>query len=132
MHANTYRDLIVWQKSMRLVKEIYILSQHFPKNELYGLCPQMQRAAVAIPSNIAEGYWRGHKKEYVKFLSISLGSAAELETQLLICKSLEQFNGLEFEKAKNLLIEVMKMLYQMIKVMKSKPSRFPVSASHSG
>jgi four helix bundle protein len=79
----------------------------------------MQRAAVAIPSNIAEGYLRKHKKEYIQFLSISLGSAAELETQVLICKSLNKFKSIDFSKAEALLVEIMKMLYVMIEKVKN-------------
>ncbi len=104
---------------MQLVREIYLLTGQFPKSELYGLTSQMQRASVAIPSNISEGYMRGHKKEYIQFLSISLGSSAELETQILICKSIDKFKGLDFSRTESLLTEVMKMLYVMIKKVKS-------------
>ena len=121
MKITTYKDLIVWQKAMELVKELYLLTERFPKDELYGLVSQMQRAAVAIPSNIAEGYLRGHRKEYVQFLSISIASAAELETQMLICKSLSKFKNLDFSKSDSLLIEVMKMLFVMIRRMNTSP-----------
>lgn len=104
---------------MELVKEIYRLTEMFPKDELYGLRSQMERAAVSIPSQIAEGYLRRHKKEYIQFLSIALGSAAELETQLLICKSLKKFTHLNFLLAESLLQEVMKMLFVMIHKMKN-------------
>lgn len=114
MKINSYKELIVWQKAMGLVKIIYCLTDQFPKDELYGLASQMQRSAVAIPSNIAEGYLRGHKKEYVQFLLIALGSAAELETQLLICKSLPKFKQIDFSEAESLVSEIMKMLYVMI------------------
>lgn len=119
MKVTSYKELIVWQKSMELVKTIYLLTDLFPKDELYGLASQMQRASVSIPSNIAEGYLRGHKKEYIQFLSISLASAAELETQILICKSLNKFNNLDFSKSDALLIEVMKMLFVMIRRMRT-------------
>lgn len=99
---------------MELVKEIYLLTANFPIDERYGLVSQMRRAAVSIPSNIAEGYLRKHKKEYTQFLSISLGSSAELETQMLICKSLSAFEKIDFTKVAMLLSEVMKMLYVMI------------------
>ena len=89
MKVSSYKELKVWQKAMQLVKEIYILTDNFPKDEVYGLRSQMERAAVSIPSQIAEGYLRSHKKEYLHFLSISLGSAAELETQVIICKSVK-------------------------------------------
>lgn len=105
---------------MELVKVVYLLTEQFPKSELYGLASQMQRAAVAIPSNIAEGYLRGHRKEYVQFLSISLSSAAELETQILICKSLSKFDKMDFSEAESLVDEVMKMLYVMIERIKEK------------
>ncbi len=104
---------------MDLVKEIYLLTGKFSKDELYGLSSQMQRASVAIPSNIAEGYLRNHRKEFTQFLSISLGSAAELETQILICTSLNKFKNLNFDKAQGLLTEVMKMLYVMIQKIHS-------------
>ena len=117
MKIQTYKDLIVWQKSMELVKEIYLLTEGFPKDELFGLTSQLRRASVAIPSNIAEGYLRNHKKEYIQFLSIALGSAAEIETQILICKSLAIYKRLTSKKAENLVQEVMKMLYKMIKIL---------------
>ncbi len=102
---------------MKLVKEIYQITEQFPKSETYGLASQMQRAAVAIPSNIAEGYLRGHRKEYTHFLSIALASAAELETQILICRTLDKFNKIESKQAESLLSEIMKMLFVMIKRM---------------
>lgn len=119
MVIRTYKDLIVWQKSMDLVKEIYLLTEKFPKSEVYGLSSQMQRASVVIPSNIAEGYLRKHKKEYAQFLSISLGSAAELETQILICQSLDKFKDIDFSNAQSLVTEVMKMLYVLIERIKA-------------
>lgn len=80
--------LEVWQEAMHLVQEIYQLTQKFPKYELYGLASQMQKAAVSIPSNIAEGAARGSKKDFVRFLYIARGSLAELETQLNISQNL--------------------------------------------
>jgi four helix bundle protein len=74
----------------------------------------MQRAAVSIPSNIAEGYLRSHRKEYIQFLSISIGSAAELETQILICKSINKFSLVDFSKAEHLTNEILKMLTSLI------------------
>lgn len=114
MLIKTYKELIVWKKAMELVGEIYLLTEKFPKDELYGLKSQMERAAVSIPSCIAEGYLRHHRKEYVQFLSVNLSSAAELETQILICKSLNKFVNLDFTKAEMLLTEVMKILFVMI------------------
>ena len=80
----THKDLDIWKLSISLVKDIYLLTGHFPKNEKYGLSSQMQRCAVSVPSNIAEGSARQFKKEYIQFLYIALGSLSELETQLII------------------------------------------------
>jgi len=84
----THKDLDVWKKSMTLAKEVYKLTKSFPKEEIYGLASQMRRAAVSIPSNIAEGAGRNSDKEFIQFLYVSLGSLAELETQLLLSKEL--------------------------------------------
>jgi len=81
-----YRDLEVWQKSIELVKRIYLITKSFPTDETYGLINQMRRAAVSIASNIAEGKTRQTKGEYIQFLYITLGSIAELETQIVISR----------------------------------------------
>jgi four helix bundle protein len=83
-----YRKLIVWQLGMELVKEVYLLTRTLPSEEKFGLCDQIRRAAVSIPSNIAEGHARDSQKEFHHFLQIASGSLAELETHLLICKEL--------------------------------------------
>ena len=120
MIINSYKDLKVWQKSIELVAEIYKLTEQFPKSETYGLISQMQRAAVAIPSNIAEGQKRNHIKEFIHFLYVSYGSGAELETQIEICKKLNKFKNLDYTKVENLLDEVMKMLNVLISSLKKK------------
>ncbi len=107
VHNNSFKSLIVWQKSFELAKLVYAVSAHLPKNEVYGLSSQMRRCAVSIPSNIAEGNQRNNVKEYRQFIGIAKGSAAELETQLLLCESIyivDVTSGLE------LLVEVQKML----------------------
>ncbi len=109
-----HKDLIVWQKSMLLVKELYEISQSFPREELYGITSQIRRAAVSIPSNIAEGYGRGHEKELVQFLYIALGSASELETQLIICKDINYLTEEKFNMLNDLNIEIVKMLSSLI------------------
>lgn len=86
-----FRDLNVWQDSIRLTKEIYRITSKLPKSEMYGLASQMNRAVVSIPSNIAEGSAKDSQKEFIRFLRISLGSAFELETQLEICIELNYF-----------------------------------------
>ena len=85
----TYRDLDIWNAGIDLVKEIYKLTEKFPKEEMYGLSAQMRRSAISIPSNVAEGFRRHHNKEYRQFLYITLGSSAELETQITIAKELK-------------------------------------------
>jgi four helix bundle protein len=114
MYIKSYKDLIVWQKSMALVKEIYILSSHFPKSEVYGITSQMRRAAISIPSNIAEGYGRKSTKTYAQFCAIAFGSALELETQLIIAEELQLASKEEFRKVKSILVEVCKMLNTML------------------
>ena len=84
--AQSYKDLVVWQKAIDLTVAVYQLTKQFPKEELFGLVSQMRRASVSIASNIAEGEGRKSKKEFAHFLGISLGSKAELETQLLLCE----------------------------------------------
>lgn len=111
MKINSYKELIVWQKSIKLVQEVFLLTSKFPKSEIYGLVSQMRRAAVSIPSNIAEGYGRRSHKEYVQFYAIAYGSSLELETQLIITKNLGFTNEKEFNDITNLLTEVIKMLY---------------------
>ena len=114
----SHKELTVWQKSMELAEEIYKITSNFPKNETYGLSSQMQRAAVGIPSNIAEGAKRSHKLEYIQFLSIANGSAAELETQLLLTKRLYFDKTINFEKAITLTDEILKMLFSLISYLK--------------
>ena len=84
----TYRDLIIWQKSMSLVTEIYKVTKSFPKDETYSLISQMRRCAISIPSNIAEGYGRKSTSDYIRFLNITMGSLYELQTQLEISLNL--------------------------------------------
>lgn len=114
MKINSYKELIVWQKSIELVKNIYQLTAVFPKEEMYGIISQIRRAAVSIPSNIAEGYGRRSQKEYLQFFAIAYGSALELETQLIITKELNFAIEEKFKNAESLLNEVIKMLYVMV------------------
>lgn len=114
MKITSYKNLIVWQKSINLVELIYQLTAKFPKSELYGIVMQIRRASVSIPSNIAEGYGRRSHKEYTQFYSIAYGSALELETQLVIAKQLEFAVESMFQNVEALLTEVIKMLYVMV------------------
>lgn len=101
MTVQHYRQLIVWQKAMELVKMVYELTAKFPKEELFGLTGQMRRASVAVPSNIAEGQGRNSTKDFLRFVSISYGSLLELETQTFISEMLKYLTSEET----NLLLE---------------------------
>lgn len=114
MKIHSYKELIVWQKSIELVKLVYELTTLFPKSEQFGIISQIRRAVVSIPSNIAEGYAKRSHKEYLQFYSISYGSTLELETQLIISKELRFAPLEEFIKIEPLLEEVIKMLYVMV------------------
>ena len=92
-----YRDLVVWQHGIDLVVNVYDLSKRFPAEERYVLCSQIQRAAISIPANIAEGHARASGKEFLHFLSISLGSLAELETHLTIAHKLSYLGADEID-----------------------------------
>ena len=113
----SYKELIVWQKSMELAKVIYALTSKLPKNEVYGIVSQMQRSAVSIPSNIAEGHKRGTRKDYSQFLRMALGSAAELETQIILVQDI--YKPIEVKESINLVIEVQKILTVIIKKLQS-------------
>lgn len=117
---NSYKQLIVWQKSIELVKEIYLSTALLPKEELYALATQMRRAAISIPSNVAEGYKRKNLKEYLQFLSIADASSAELETQVIIAKQL--YKEIDFSRIESLLLEIQKMLITLIKKLKQRPA----------
>jgi len=115
-----YEDLIVWQKAMDLVAEVYKIVKLLPNDELYALSDQMRRAAVSIPSNIAEGQERNTTKDFINYLFIARGSKAELETQLLICVRLRYLNQSQIETAQGLLIEIGKMLNAIIQSLSAK------------
>ena len=89
MGGKRYRDLDIWKKGIELVKDVYKVTEKLPKHEIYGLVSQMRRSAISIPSNVAEGFRRYHNKEYKQFLYVTLGSCAELETQITIAKELD-------------------------------------------
>lgn len=94
----TFRDLLIWQKSMALITNCYTISANFPKEEQFGLTSQIRRCAISIPSNIAEGFGRGTNKEYYRFLTISLGSLFEFQTQIEIAYNLNYITSENFNK----------------------------------
>jgi four helix bundle protein len=115
-NVKSHKDLKVWQESMDLVIQIYKLAENFPKHEIYGLSSQIRRAAVSIPSNIAEGAGRSGEKEFIRFLYIALGSLSEVETQLEIAFRLDYIKDLE--EINNSIYFIRKMLANLIKSLK--------------
>ena len=119
MKTSDYKELQVWQKAMDLVVEIYEISKLLPKEETYGISDQIRRAAVSIPSNIAEGQSRNSAKEFIQFLSIARGSLAELETQLLICTKVNMLSEDNIAEAQNITTEVGKMIKGLMNKLNS-------------
>lgn len=115
-----YRDLKVWQKSYRLCLDLYRITKKFPKEERYGLTSQIRRAAVSIPSNIAEGYGKKTTADYLKSLYIAYGSICELETQILLSGDLNYMNKENFKALKGNTEEVERMLKALIKSLANK------------
>lgn len=111
----THKDLDVWNHGIDFVTELYQVTTQFPKEEIYGITSQMRRAAVSIPSNIAEGAARCHKNEFRQFLYIALSSAAELETQLIISERLSYFPNIQKENLIAKLNTISRMLQGLIK-----------------
>jgi len=114
----TYRDLLVWQKSMSLVTAVYRITKSFPVEEKFGLTSQIQRCAVSIPSNIAEGYGRRSTGDYLRFLQIAMGSVFELQTQLEIARNLDYLTQARFEELYGQSREVERMLSSLISKLK--------------
>ncbi len=130
MKVKNYKELKVWQQGVDIVDKVYQLTDIFPDSERFGLISQMRRAAVSLPSNIAEGFMRQHSKEYIQFLYISLGSCAELETQLIISwrrKYIEQ-NSLE-SMQENIEYES-RMLRNLIKNLRFFNNAEPQTTNH--
>jgi len=110
MVVKSYKDLIVWQKGIELVELVYRFTKAFPREEIYGLTSQLRRAAVSVPSNIAEGQARKSTAEFGNFLSIARGSLAEVETQLIIAHRLKYLDTPQLNEAMSIHDEVSKML----------------------
>ena len=117
--SSSFKDLTVWQKSMDLVREIYILIRRLPNEEKYGLSDQMRRAAVSIPSNIAEGQRRRSQKDFHHFLAMADGSCAELETQLLIAVKLNMLTDDEIADAMDSIDAIERMLNSLMSSLRS-------------
>ena len=119
-NIKTYRDLIVWQKSMSLVTDIYRLSRSFPKDEVYGLTSQMRSCAISIPSNIAEGNGRAPTNDYIRFLRMAVGSLYELQTQLEISRNLEYISKTDFDTSYESSREIERMLSSLLRKLNDK------------
>jgi four helix bundle protein len=116
----SYKDLLIWQKGIEIVADLYQLVESFPKEELYALTSQLKRAAVSVPSNIAEGYGRNSTQSYIHFVSISRGSLFELETQLLVAQKLKFIkNETLFSNIMNQITEETKMINSFINKLES-------------
>ena len=107
---NTYRDLIVWQKSMTFVTEVYLMTKCFPSSENFGLISQIRRSAISIPSNIAEGYGRKSTGDYIRFLQIAVGSLFEIQTQIEIAFNLLYIDKITFNNSLDKTSELDRML----------------------
>jgi len=118
MKVQSYKELNVWTKGIEIVDKIYKTTDAFPQKELYGLVSQLRRAAVSIPSNIAEGFARQHTKEYMQYLHISLGSCAELETQLIISQKRNYLTDKELVELQEDIDHESRMLANLIKSLK--------------
>lgn len=114
----TFRDLLIWQKAMTLVTNCYSISSSFPKEEMFGLTSQIRRCSISIPSNISEGYGRGTNKDYHRFLTISLGSLFEFQTQLEIAYNLQYTSVDNFNKLYEDSRELERMLSSFISKVK--------------
>lgn len=110
-----HKDLIVWQKAMAFVTDIYRLTEKLPSSEKYGLIDQLRRASVSVPSNIAEGCKRSTNKDFKSFLHTALGSTAEIETQLLLCKNLGLIKEENLSSVLQQTLEIQKMLISFIR-----------------
>ena len=118
--VRTFKDLIVWRKAFDLVVEIYRLSADFPKHELYGLSSELRKTSRSIVCNIAEGYKRWSTREYIHFLRISAGSAAELETQIMLADRLGYFSSAAALRIAEMLSEIVRMLDALIKTLQQR------------
>lgn len=117
MATHSYRDLVVWQKAMDLVVHVYRVCDQLPKSEQFALCDQLKRAAVSVPSNIAEGQKRHGSNELIHFIGIAMGSLAEVETQLLL---VQRIYAIDTEELVGEITEIGKMLTALMKAIKSK------------
>lgn len=116
----SHKELKVWQESIHLVKDVYVITKSFPKEELFVLTSQMRRAAISIPSNIAEGYVRKSTKEFLQFIQIAFGSASELDTQMIIAKELGYIKPEQYAQITQQIDYILRMLNKLSKALKKR------------
>lgn len=114
MDQEGFKKLVVWQKSYRLALDVYKASADFPKSELYGLVSQIRRASLSVPANIAEGYERKHRKEYIQYLMVAKGSVSEVETYLLFAQDLGYLSRESYQFLESSRVDVIKLLRALI------------------
>jgi four helix bundle protein len=115
-----YQDLVVWQRGMELAAECYELTRQFPKTEMYGMVSQIRRSAASVPANIAEGYGRGSRRQYLQFLQIAQGSLYELETHLLLAKKVKLTSSESAASSLGKCVEVSKLLRGLIVALRDR------------
>lgn len=118
MKVKSFKELDVWKKGIEIVDMVYKITDDFPKEEKFGLATHIQRTAVSIPSNIAEGFARQHTKEFIQFCHVALGSCAELETQLIIASRRNYLPSEDFHKLEDHIDHTSRMLMNLIKSLK--------------
>lgn len=116
---STFRDLLIWQKSMAYVTEIYGITKGFPDEEKFGLVSQLRRSAISIPSNISEGYGRNSSNDFIRFLNIAMGSLFEVQTQIEIAQNLQYINMEKFETLFEKSREIERMMSSFIRSLDS-------------
>jgi four helix bundle protein len=125
--SRNYRDLLAWQKAMALVKSVYEVTREFPRTERFTLTDQVRRAAISVPSNVAEGQARRSPREFAHYVRLALGSLAELDTQLVIARELGYVNGSASEAVEAQVVEVRKMLNGLLSSLRLKSGGQPAS-----
>jgi four helix bundle protein len=113
-----FHDIQVWQKAYDLTLKVYKSTESFPKHEIYGLTSQLRRAAMSIPCNIAEGCVKNSDADFARFLDIAIGSASEVECQLLLARDLKYLEKLKYEEFNNIIVEIKRMLTSFIKTLR--------------
>ncbi len=125
VQVRTFKDLLVWQKAFELVVEVYRITKTFPRDETYGLTAELRKTVRSVPYNIAEGHKRETTTEYIRFLNIAGGSAAELETQLLLAQRLKYLEGETADRVLSQRNEVERMLDALVRSLKSRRAARP-------